>query len=144
MRGWIGGCDFDPSAAFGFVRADMDLKSMPCNGRRSIIAHRGGQEMILNIRRLKAGTRSDKCARLKMVGRAEAGFEEEPTRADEELAEQVEFAVETDRLCAMELEIDLHMILQVLADTGEVMAHRNAETRKECGGPDAAALQNHR
>ena len=46
-----------------------------------------------------------------MIGRAKSRFEEEPARANEEFIEQVELAVQADRLLAMKLEIDFQMVL---------------------------------
>ena len=67
--------------------------------------------MILDVRRLQARARPNKRARLKVIGRAKPGLEKEPTRTDQKLAEQIELAVQTDRLFAMELKVDLQMVL---------------------------------
>ena len=46
-----------------------------------------------------------------MIGGAKSGFEKEPARTDQKLAEQVQSAVQADRLFAVKLKIDFKVVL---------------------------------
>ena len=62
-----------------------------------------------------------------MVGGAEPGLEEQPFGADQRLREQVQLRIERDRLQQFLLDVELHMVLQVLPDAG-----RSATTSMPC------------
>ena len=110
----------DLPARLGAHRADMRLEAMALHRRLAVIAHGCGDEVELDVRIIDACGGADEGAGFKMVGRAKAGFEEQPFRADQPLGKQVEFGIERQRLRAALLDIDFHMILQVFADAGPV------------------------
>ena len=90
---------------------------------------------------LDPGAAADEAAGLEMVGGAEAGAEEGPFHADQELAHRVHRLVEGDRLQAGVLDIDLEMVLQVAADTRQVGHHRHGQRAELVGRPDAGQHQ---
>ncbi len=137
----IGGIDADVPPAFRFVRPDMDLKAVPVESGIAVVAHRGGQEMILNVRPLQAGLRPDESAAFEVIGRTQARFEEEPACADQELAERVQLTVQRDRLGAAELEIDFQVVLKIAADAGQIVHHIDTGRLQHLGRTDTGQLQ---
>jgi hypothetical protein len=82
-----------------------------------------------------------KAARLEVVGRAEPVFPEQPARADHRPREEPHGRIERDGLRAGDLEIELEVILEVLADTRPVGDDLDALLVKLRRGPDAGELQ---
>ena len=74
----------DMAATVGFIGANMNLKAVTIKSRATVVADRGRQEVVLNIRVREAGTGPDKPAGLEMVGRPQACFGEHPLCADPE------------------------------------------------------------
>ena len=78
-----------------------------------------------------------------MIRRAQPALEEEPAAADQELVKKVELAVQGDRLGAAELEIDFQVVLQVLADAGQLVHNGDAGVPQHLAGPNAGELKQH-
>ena len=76
-----------------------------------------------------------------MIGGAQAVLAQQPARADQRAIPQIDGRVQGDRFLAGDLEIEFQMILQVLADAGQIVNHGNAERAQFRRGPDARQLQ---
>ena len=63
----------------------MHLETMPRGRGLSVVGDGAGQEMILDIRVLNAGTRADETGGFKVIGGAETGLEQQPLQADQPL-----------------------------------------------------------
>ena len=97
--------------------------------------------MVLNVGVGQARARADEAAALKVVGGAEPVLAREPARADIGAAGQPGVGVEGDRLPAGELEVELGVVLQVLADAGLVEHGPNAVPGEFPRRPDTRQLQ---
>ena len=136
--------DRDPPPAARLVRADVDLKTMPVEGRAPVIAHSRGQKVVLDVRPLHPLVRADKGAGLEVVGRAEPGLGQHPPRPDPRLAERVQPPVQRNRLGAAVLEVDLQMILQIGTNPGQVHHRHHTGFLEHSRRADARALQQRR
>ena len=76
-----------------------------------------------------------------MIGCAETRLAEYPARADQKLAPRVEFGVQRNRLRTAELEIKLEVVLQVLADPGQILPDFDAGLLQNRARTDAGQLQ---
>ena len=103
---------------------------------------------------LDPGSAPDEAARLELVRGAGAAPEEVPRQARLQHPERLERAVQGDRPGAGVLHVDLEVILEVLADPGEVGGHVDPEPaqlvgrthsrqQQELGRVDRAAGQDH-
>ena len=68
----------------------MDLKAMSVKCGTAVVPHGPGQEVILDIRRLDSRSRTDERAGFKVIGCAEAGFEQQPLQPDHSFAEETQ------------------------------------------------------
>src|SRR6266576_6649364 len=82
--------------------------------------------MVLQIWMRDLGVAADESAGLKMRGSAQSGFEQEPSRADNHAYYWILRHVERDRLFACVLNVELEVVLEIAADTREVVRYRNA------------------
>ena len=114
---------------------------MAVKGRSTVIAHGGGQEVILNIRPLHALVRADKGARFKVVCCAKTGFGQHPPGANPGLADRVQTTVQRDGLGAAILEIDLQVILQVCPHTWQVNHRHDTSVFQHLRRPNAGPLE---
>ena len=108
----------------------MHLKAMPLRRGLAIIAHGNRQEMILDIGIIDPRRRADKGAGLKLVRGPKPLFGEQPLRPDQRLAPEIPVFIERDRQLRGELEIDLHMVLQIGPDAGPVCDNLNPMRRQ--------------
>ena len=122
-------------------RADVRLEAVHLDRVRAVVVDRNRQEVILDVRPQIVVARADETARLEVVARAEAGAIQHPFEADLRLVPPLERRVQRDRLLALVLDIHLQVILQVLADTGQVEHDGNVEFLQPRTGADARALQ---
>lgn len=60
----------------------MDLKAVAGEGNFTIIAHSGGDEVVLNIGVVNTCGGTNEAATFKMIGGAEAGFQQHPFRTN--------------------------------------------------------------
>ena len=119
----------------------MGLEAVLLRQRGPVVAHGHGQEVILDVRVANAGAAADEAAGLEVVARSESIPGEQPAHADEGLAKRARVGIEGDGLRGGHLEIELQMILKVLADARQVVDHRDAVARELRGRPDARELQ---
>ncbi len=91
--------------------------------------------MELDVRIAHAGARADEAAGLEMIGGAEAAPARKPVKADPGARNEARAAVERDRLLRGDLEIELEMVLQVLADARPVGDDVDPERANSAAGP---------
>src|SRR6185437_13444687 len=97
--------------------------------------------MILDVGMANTGATADEAAALEMIGGAEAIMAEQPARADRELRERPRGRIERHLLRAGELEVEFQMILQIGADTRQIVHDRNGVLHEFRGGTDSGELQ---
>src|SRR5262245_11269816 len=114
-----------PTARARAHRPDMDLETMTGCGRLAVIANGARQEMILDVGIFDALSGADEAAGFEMVGGAETSTEEQPLGPDQRLGDEVELGVQRHRLLAAHLEVNLEMVLQVLADARKLVQRRD-------------------
>ena len=102
----------------------MHLIPVVAGRGRSVVAHGDRKEMEhqVRIRRVVVGT--SETAALEVVGGPRSS-PEQPLQADERPSPQLEVSLHRYRLGACVLHVDLEVVLQVLADAGQVMDHRH-------------------
>ena len=125
--GGIGGFQPHRAAALRAHRPDMRLKAMLARERRAVVGDRHRQEMELDVGIAHAGARADEAAGLEMIRGAEPAPACEPVQADQAAGEKAGVAIEGDRLLRGDLEIELEMVLKVLADARPVGDDVDAE-----------------
>ena len=123
---WVGRTQGNSASRLRSHRPDMRLEAVRFRRRPSVVAHRGGNEMVLDVRVVDAGRGTHEGGCLEMVRCAEAGLEEQPLGADQRFRKWIEDRVERDRLDRFLLDIELHVILQVLSDARPVRDDRDA------------------
>jgi hypothetical protein len=69
--------------------APLNLEAMAAEGKLAVIAHGGGQEVILDVGILNAGLRADKAAGFKVIGGSQPGFERQPFQADHAFRKEI-------------------------------------------------------
>ncbi len=114
--GRVAGREPHRPAALRAHRPDMGLKAVFPGQRRAVIGDRHRQEMELDVGIAHARARADEAAGLEMIGGAETAPAGQPVQPDEAARDEAGVAVERDRLLRGDLEIELEMVLQVLAD----------------------------
>src|SRR5258708_37166575 len=82
--------------------------------------------MVLQIRMRNLGVAADEGAGLKMRGSPQSGFQQKPSRADNHAYYWILCHVERDRLFAGVLNVELEVVLEVAADTRQIMRDGNA------------------
>ena len=76
-----------------------------------------------------------------MIGRAMAVTAQQPVQADQRrAADEAGLAIERDRLFRGDLKIEFQMVLQVLADAGQIVDDRNAQRAQFRRRPDAGQV----
>ena len=115
----------------------MGLEAVSARGTAAVVVHGDRQEVILQVRVLDTGAAADEAARLEVAGGAQALAEEHPVDADLQLVPGLERRVERHRLLAGVLDVDLQVVLQVLADARAVGRHRDAMGAQVVGRADA-------
>ena len=137
----VGRPQADMAPAFRLVRAGQHHEAVALQGLLAVIAHGGGQEVELDVGRAERGVRADEAAAFEMVRDREAALEQHPFGADQEAAEEAHLAVQGDGFLAGILDIDLGMVLQVLAHARQIMQDFDARLLQHRPRPDARALQ---
>ncbi len=117
----IGRGDPDAAARVGVHRADVHLVAVPAGGRRAVVADRDRQEVEHQVRVGDVVVAAGESAALEVVGRARAAAQEQPAGADQRPVAPLERGRDRDRLLAAVLDVDLEVILQVLADAGQLV-----------------------
>src|SRR4029453_7716068 len=85
---------------------------------------------------------TDEAAGLEVVRRTRAAAEEQPLRADERPAPQLRrLRLHGHRFTAAVLDVHLEVVLEVLADAGQVLDRVDSESPKELAVADARQLE---
>ena len=98
----------------------MGLKAVLPRQRRTVVSHRHGQKMILNVRIANAGARPDETAAFEVIGGAEPVLAQQPAGTDQGAAQRPDGRVQGDGLLASHLKVELQMILKILAHAAKV------------------------
>ena len=137
----IGAAQADMAAALRSHRPDMRLEAVAGRERRSVVADRQRQEVILDVRIGDPGTAADEAAAFEMIGRTQSAFPEQPARADQRLSQRIHRRIEGDRKFGFDLEIEFQMVLQILANARKIVDRRNAMRAQFVGRADPRQLQ---
>ena len=119
----------------------MRLKAVLLRERGAVVGHGERQEVVLDVGIGHARTAADEAAGLEVVGRAESVMAQQPTHADHRAREESHGRIERDWLGARDLEVELNVVLQVLADARPVRDDVDAVLVQFRCGPDAGELQ---
>ncbi len=76
-----------------------------------------------------------------MIAGAQPVLAQQPTRADQGAIPEIDGRVQCDRFLAGHLEIKFQMVLQVLADAGQIVNHGDAVRAQFRRRTDARKLQ---
>ncbi len=128
-------------AALGAHRAHVSLEAMGLHCALAVVADGDGQEVVLQVGPGLRVVGADEGARLELVAGADAAAEQQPLGADLRLVEPLQRRVESDRLLALVLDVHLQMVLQVLADPGQLVHHGDVELAQVRRIADARAQQ---
>ena len=142
------------AAAGGSHGAHVGLKTVARRGRVTVVAHRHGQEMVLQVGLLNTRFAADETTRFKMVGGPQAGLKQQPLQANFGLDQGVDRRVQRDGFFAGVLHIGFEVVLEVLAHAFARGHHGDVQRREQrgvahagelqqLGGVDGAATQNH-
>src|SRR5262249_57979881 len=101
-------------------RADVDLVAVAAGRCRPVVPDRDRQEMEHQIRIGHVLVRPGEAAALEVVGGPWARSTEQPFRADHRPVVHLQCRCDADRLLARVLNVDLQVILQVLADAWQI------------------------
>ena len=106
----------------------------------AVVADRERQEVEHQVRVGDVVVAADEAAGLEVVRRARAAPEEQPLEADPRLAPSASAGcIETG--CVPVLDVDLEVVLEVLADAGQVVDDRDAERQQLRRVADARELE---
>ena len=119
----------------------MGLEPMAFRCGLAIVAHRNGQEVILNIRVVDSLVRPNEGGTFKLVRRPKASLAKEPLRPNPGLAQKVPIFEQGNRLLRGKLKLELQVILQVLTHTGAIRNHLDAMFRQMFGRADTRQHQ---
>ena len=108
----------DPAGAagVGVHRADVHLVAVAGRGRRAVVAHRDGQEVEHQVRVVDVVVAADEATGLEVVGRAGAAARKSHCAPIPGAAPFGQVRLHRHRLRARVLDVDLQVILEVLAD----------------------------
>src|SRR5215207_4666001 len=129
------------AAALGPHRPDMGLEAMLGRHRATVVADCHRKEMELDVRVGNSRARADEAAALEVVGRPETVAAHQPAHADQRFGDGAEGGIERDGLSRGDLEVELEMILQVLADPRKVVHGLDAEGPQLISRADPGELQ---
>ncbi len=141
MDGRVGRGDLHGAAGVGVHRPDVDLVAVAALRSRAVVADRERQEVEHEVRIGDLVVAPDEAAALEVVRRAGAAAEEQPLESDPRLAPIGERRLHRDRLRALVLDVDLEMVLEVLADAGQVVDDRDPDGLQLRGIADAGELE---
>jgi hypothetical protein len=95
--------------------------------RGTVVTDGNGEKVVLDIRIPDAGAAADEPTGLEVIGGTQAVVSQQPARADERLAERIHVLVQSDGLQTGDLEIKLHVVLEVLSHPGQIMHNGNSQ-----------------
>ena len=119
----------------------MGLEAVAVMGVAAVVADRHRQEVELDVRPFELVAAADEAAGLELVAGTDAAAEEQPLGANRRLVPPLERRVQRYRLQALELQVHLQMVLQVLADAGQLLHQRDAELLQQRTRANPRALQ---
>ena len=103
---------------------------------RPVVADRERKEVEHEVRVRDVLVRADEAPGLEVIRRARPAAEEQPARADLRASPLLQRGLHRDRLRGGVLDVDLEMVLQVLANRRQVLHDLDPELRQVCGVPD--------
>ena len=118
----------------------MDLVAVPLR-RGAVVADRERQEVEHQVRVGDLVIAADETARLEVVGRARAAAAQQPLEPDQRAVAPLHRRRHRDRLLGRVLDVDLEVVLEVRADTGQVGDDVDPELPQILGVADAGELQ---
>ena len=122
-------------------RSDVHLVAVVPGRSRPVVANGDGQEVEHQVRIGDLVVAPDEAARLEMVRGPEARTEEQPLGPDERLPPQLQARGDRHGLRAGMLHVDLEVILEMLADPGNVLHHVDAQRAELVRVADPRELQ---
>ncbi len=119
----------------------MRLETVLLDRVGAVVIDRHRQEVVLDVRPVELLPGTDEATGFELVAGADPGAGEQPLRTDRRLVPPLQRRVQRDRLLAGVLHVHLQVVLQVLADAGQVVHQWNAEGGQQCRRAHAGALQ---
>ena len=120
--------ELDRAARVGVHRPDVHLVAVSGRARAAVVPDGERQEVEHEVRIGDVVVAPREPAALEVVGRAGPAAQEQPLRPDERSAPLLgRRRLHRDRLEALVLDVDLEVVLEVLADAGQVGHDRDAE-----------------
>ncbi len=141
MNPRIGRRDPHRTAGVGVHRPDVDLVAAAALRPSAVVADRQWQEVEHQVRVGDVVVAPDEATGLEMIRRSGPAPEEQPLEADPRLAPVGERRLHRDRQLAPVLDVDLEMVLEVLADARQVVDDRHAERLEQRSRADTAQLE---
>lgn len=130
------------TAAAGCAHAaDVRLKAVLLHRIAAVVIDGDREEVVLDVGPVEFLARADEAAGFELIAGTGAGAGEQPFCADGRLVPPLQCRRQRHRFGARVLEVDLQMILQVLADAGQVMHQLHIECAQRIGRAHAGALQ---
>ncbi len=137
----VGRGDLHRAARVRVHRPDVHLVPVPTGRRRPVVAHGDRQEVEHQVGVGHVVVAASEAAGFEVVRGTGALAQEQPLGADERSPPHLQLRLQRDRLLARVLHVDLEMVLHVLADSRQVVHHRDAQRAERAGITDAAELQ---
>ena len=137
----VGAHDLHGAAGVGVHRSDVHLVAVAAGRRRAVVADRDRQEVEHQVGIHDVLVAPYEASGLEVIGRAEAGPEEQPFGADERLAPVLQPRRHRDGLGARVLDVHLQVVLEMLSHAGKVLHDRDAEGLELTRAADARQLQ---
>ena len=119
----------------------MGLEAVFLHRVAAVVVDGHRQEVELDVRPGEGFVGADETARLELVAGADAAAGEQPLGADGRLVPPLQRRVQRHRLLAGVLQVHLQVVLQVLADAGQVEHQRHVQVAQQRRRADAGTLQ---
>ena len=107
----------------------------------AVVVNGDRQEVVLDVRPLEFRASADETTSLELVAGADTGAVEQPLGTDGRLVPPQQRWVQRYRLGAGVLQVQLQVVLQVLADARQVVDHRDVEAFQQGARAYAGTLQ---
>ena len=127
-------------AGVGVHRADVDLVAVAL-GRGPVVADRHRQEVVHEVGVGHVLVGADEAAALEVVGGPGPAAAQQPRRAHPRAVAPLQRRRHRHRLLGAVLDVDLEVVLEVLADRRHVLHHVDAERLQLRGPPHARELE---
>ena len=136
----VGARDLHRTPRVRVHRPDVDLVTVVAGRRRTVVAHGDRQEVEHQVRVPNLVVGPGEPAALEVVRRAGARAEEQPPEPDPRPVPPLEVGRHRNRLRARVLDVDLEVVLQVLAHPRQVVHDLDPERSELVGRADAGEL----